>query len=117
MVRCISHALMKKGGLQPASAHLRHSSCTGEQSDSVMDGKDAGGAWLAVDLGKKTHTMIASGGNSAESCHKVQQFRVLVRPALGADFRPDLRFLRTSNSRLDIAGQAGQRLLHRAVQD
>jgi hypothetical protein len=121
----IAHASLQQSRLQPAPAHLRNRRGPAEDRHSFMQTQRARGARLPIQLGEKTHTVLARRRKRAKLQNRVEQFGMFVRPPSRADFRPQLCFLRTShphrNSAIVFPGRRFQWLiqniaeLHRPV--
>jgi|SRR5581483_686073 len=82
-----------------------------------MDAESAGCAGYAVDLCEEAQTLLARRSNAADLPKKAEQFRMLVRPGLCADVRPQLRFPRFDNVHADLVWAAGRDRLHGPIKD
>jgi len=117
MVESAAHTLLKKRRLQPATAQLRDGGRTSEQCNSLMHTQHASGAGLTVNLCEEAQTLLACSRDVPDLQNKIQEIRMFVGPASGANVIPKLRFFRIDYAYADMGVFFKCGSLDRAIED
>src|SRR5487761_1734690 len=96
----ILEAACKQYPLRPPAAPLGDSTCPGEQSDAVVDGKRARSNRLPAQLHQKAGAVLSGRGNAHKVADEVGDFSE-VAPALSCCLSPKLTFVSAHNPHLE----------------
>src|SRR5579872_3175445 len=100
----IARALAKESGLQPTTAELGERGSAAKQSHAFANMEQTRRAGLTVEFGEEAYALLLRGRDSPYFQKKVQDFRVVVRPAFGIDFTPESTFIAADWTRADSLG-------------